>query len=238
MLQAFQYTPCLPEKTLCLTFDDGPGDTIGNGAGPKTLRIANYLANESIRATFFVVGKFVEKFPQIVSEVKKCKHIIGNHTFTHKDKNIPQMFAEDKPNLLNEIESTTNLIKKYIENDTVYFRAPWGLWENEGNGREISDFLNNNLDSSINYVGPICWNIDVDDWKCWQNSEDAESVSDKYFDKIQLLNNGIILMHDSTADDETTMAKNKTFETIEFLIPKLIQSGYKFIGLDDAIKLL
>jgi peptidoglycan/xylan/chitin deacetylase (PgdA/CDA1 family) len=42
-----------PPKTLCLTFDDGPGETIGDGPGPKTLKLAKFLNKNGIRATFF-----------------------------------------------------------------------------------------------------------------------------------------------------------------------------------------
>ena len=50
----------LPSKTLCLTYDDGPGETAGTGPGPRTLAIAECLARYGVRATFFVCGKHVE----------------------------------------------------------------------------------------------------------------------------------------------------------------------------------
>jgi peptidoglycan/xylan/chitin deacetylase (PgdA/CDA1 family) len=46
----------LPEKTLCLTFDDGPGETEGDDPGPKTVQLAEYLTEQNISATFFMVG--------------------------------------------------------------------------------------------------------------------------------------------------------------------------------------
>jgi peptidoglycan/xylan/chitin deacetylase (PgdA/CDA1 family) len=46
----------LPSKTLCLTFDDGPGETMRDGPEPKTVQLAEYLNEESIFATFFMVG--------------------------------------------------------------------------------------------------------------------------------------------------------------------------------------
>ena len=51
----------LPYKTVCLTFDDGPGQPIYKNNGPKTLMIAEYLHNEGIIATFFMVGKLIKK---------------------------------------------------------------------------------------------------------------------------------------------------------------------------------
>ena len=46
----------MPDKTLCLTFDDGPGETNGESKGPRTLELAQYLHAEGIAATFFVLG--------------------------------------------------------------------------------------------------------------------------------------------------------------------------------------
>jgi peptidoglycan/xylan/chitin deacetylase (PgdA/CDA1 family) len=44
----------LPDRTLCLTFDDGPG--------PRTLEIGQYLYTRKISATFFTIGRHMEEF--------------------------------------------------------------------------------------------------------------------------------------------------------------------------------
>ena len=64
----------LPNKTLSLTFDDGPGYSTGSFLGPQTLKIAKYLFEENIRATFFVVGKHVIKYPEVISKIKNYGH--------------------------------------------------------------------------------------------------------------------------------------------------------------------
>ena len=53
----------LPERTLCLTFDDGPGATDGPGVGPRTVDVAQYLSDQGVSATFFMVGKFAADLP-------------------------------------------------------------------------------------------------------------------------------------------------------------------------------
>lgn len=73
----------LPNRTLCLTFDDGPGETGYSGAGPRTLEVGRYLHGYGIPATFFVVGKYAFTLPESMSELKSLGHLIGNHTYEH-----------------------------------------------------------------------------------------------------------------------------------------------------------
>ncbi len=63
-------------KQLALTYDDGPND-------PHTLRLLEVLAKHEVHATFFLIGRYVSQRPDIVRELVRAGHVIGNHTFTH-----------------------------------------------------------------------------------------------------------------------------------------------------------
>src|SRR5438552_18793366 len=63
-------------KQLALTYDDGPND-------PHTFRLLEVLAKHQVRATFFLIGRYVQQRPDIVRELAGGGHIVGNHTFTH-----------------------------------------------------------------------------------------------------------------------------------------------------------
>src|SRR3954462_12496951 len=63
-------------KKLALTYDDGPND-------PHTLHLLDVLAKHEVRATFFLLGKFVQQRPEIVARIVAAGHAIGNHTQTH-----------------------------------------------------------------------------------------------------------------------------------------------------------
>src|SRR6266849_4210439 len=65
-----------PSKQLSLTYDDGPND-------PHTLRLLEVLAKHNVRATFFLIGRYLQQRPDIARELVKAGHVIGNHTFTH-----------------------------------------------------------------------------------------------------------------------------------------------------------
>src|SRR5580698_5674671 len=63
-------------RQIALTYDDGPND-------PHTLRLLEVLAKHSVRATFLLIGRYVEQRPEIVREIVQAGHVVGNHTYTH-----------------------------------------------------------------------------------------------------------------------------------------------------------
>ena len=105
----------LPDKTVCLTYDDGPG--------PNTINIARFLHSKGIAATFFVVGKYAFENEKILNELKELGHLIGNHTYTHPEL---RFFTSVDGDVQNEVINTNKIIEKYIDGKTIYFRAPYG----------------------------------------------------------------------------------------------------------------
>src|SRR5689334_15654481 len=63
-------------RKLALTYDDGPND-------PDTLLLLDVLAKHNVRATFFLIGKYVEQRPDTVRKIAGAGHNIGNHTYSH-----------------------------------------------------------------------------------------------------------------------------------------------------------
>src|SRR5439155_5435888 len=61
-------------RKLALTYDDGPND-------PDTLLLLDVLDNHHVKATFFLIGKYVEQRPDIVRHIAEAGHEIGNHTY-------------------------------------------------------------------------------------------------------------------------------------------------------------
>jgi peptidoglycan/xylan/chitin deacetylase (PgdA/CDA1 family) len=209
-----------------LTFDDGPGETRGNGAGPKTLELARYLHNEKIEACFFMTGIHLIQYPEIAPKVQELGHIIGNHSFTHA-RSFPE-FLKTGWDIVAEIEMTDNLIKKYNSNDTIYFRAPWGEWN-----EEVARELNSKISNHLNHIGPFHWEVNANDWNFWFRGENSENCAAQYLKEIRSANRGIVLMHDSTTDLVKARENNLTFETIKILVPKLKDLGYSFVSLRD-----
>ena len=64
------------EKTVCLTFDDGPDPD-------STPGLLDILDTMNVKAVFFCSGTASEKYPELVSEIKRRNHIVGNHGYNH-----------------------------------------------------------------------------------------------------------------------------------------------------------
>jgi peptidoglycan/xylan/chitin deacetylase (PgdA/CDA1 family) len=222
--------PTLPDKTVCFTFDDGPGKPSFKNKGPKTLKIAQYLHGEGIVATFFMVGKYIKKYPEVVKQVKELGHIIGHHTTNHPDMN--SLFSKGK-NLAPELAVTEHLIKEFITDKHIYFRPPFGRWN-----AEMSKQLNKDLKTDLNYIGPIGWHIDGSDWWFWSkfDKDAAIKCAEHYLKLIRAEKKGIILMHDSNANKLWGVIRrwnSKTLETVKMVVTELKKEGYSFVSLDQ-----
>ena len=112
----------LPPKTLCLTYDDGPGETEGPGSGPRTLELATYLHAEGIGAAFFVEGRHVEQHPAILAQLEELGHLVGNHGYGHPD--LVRILKEGR-DPAEPVARGEALIRAQIHRATRYFRPPY-----------------------------------------------------------------------------------------------------------------
>jgi peptidoglycan/xylan/chitin deacetylase (PgdA/CDA1 family) len=214
----------LPPMTLCLTFDDGPGETSGSGPGPHTLKLAEYLSAQGVPATFFMVGKHAEQFFSLPPRIRNLGHLVANHTYDH-----PQLveFLAGGGDLIDQVSRADAVLRNSIDGPTIFFRAPYGTWSND-----VALTLNNNLAVAMGHVGPILWDIDGGDWYHWKEGHSPQFAADVYLRAIQLAGRGIVLMHDSTADIDVVKQLNRTLSMIQILIPALKAQGYRFVRLD------
>ncbi len=104
------------DKEIALTFDDGPDPV-------DTPRLLDLLRAKGIKATFFVVGRRAEQYPEIVRRTWEEGHLIGNHTWSHQP-----LFCFLPPwQLRREIERATQSIRRACGSKPRYFRSPVGL---------------------------------------------------------------------------------------------------------------
>jgi peptidoglycan/xylan/chitin deacetylase (PgdA/CDA1 family) len=229
----------LPERTLCLTYDDGPGETPGAGPGPRTTDLGRFLRDEGIRATFFVMGRHVDQYPKTVQRLHDWKHIVANHTYSHPGL---VRFVLEGGDAAAELRKTHERIASYTNAAPVYFRPPYGNWREKAhpNGPEdaatsvVADALSGD-DTFTNYLGPILWDIVAEDWECWRKGISPEECARRYLAKAERVGRGIVLMHDSSAEDDLR-SKNRTLELTQHLVPVLKQRGFRFVALDEFVK--
>jgi peptidoglycan/xylan/chitin deacetylase (PgdA/CDA1 family) len=100
------------ERLVALTFDDGPDPVV-------TPKILDVLHREHAPATFFVIGKKVEEYPEIVRRAAAEGHDFGNHTYHHLE--LTEM---NEAGVKFEIERTNQALEKVVGGATRWFRAP------------------------------------------------------------------------------------------------------------------
>lgn len=105
------------QKSLLLTFDDGPHPAYT----PKLLKL---LTEESVPATFFVIGKMAEKHPELVRDIVRSGNTIGNHTFSHVT--LTRIPAED---IRTEYRANNELIKRLTGVKMTFCRPPGGDYD-------------------------------------------------------------------------------------------------------------
>lgn len=102
-------------KLIYLTFDDGPSDRV-------TPKILDVLKEESVKATFFIVGKHAETRKYLIKREFEEGHTVAVHSYSHK---YDEIYA-DKSSLLEDIDKCNALIKEITGKPTNLYRFPGG----------------------------------------------------------------------------------------------------------------
>lgn len=156
------------DKKIAISFDAAWGQTY-------TKEILDTLDKYNVKTTFFLVGFWVDKYPDMVKEISEKGHEIGNHSTTH-----PKMSLLSKQQIKEELETTSQKIEKITGKKPTVFRAPFGDY-------------NNNLISTASELGydTIQWDVDSLDWK----EMGVEHVVDRVVKNVK--DGSIILFHNN-----------------------------------------
>jgi peptidoglycan/xylan/chitin deacetylase (PgdA/CDA1 family) len=216
----------LPPRTLCLTYDDGPG--------LHTRELGHFLFEEGIGATFFVIGRHAEAQPDTLACLQRWGHLIGNHTYSHPGL---VALALAGGGVVGELERTDAIIRPYVSGKVTFFRAPYGNWREKKAPDSAEDSEVSVVAGILNrsgrfehYVGPVNWDISAADYDYWKRGAAAEERARAYLDKIERVGQGIVLIHDSS-EDETVKGHNRAMQTTKLLVPILKAKGYRFLRL-------
>lgn len=185
-------------NAVALCFDDGPDPRY-------TTKIIEILKAKEVPATFFVIGMYAERFPQIVKNASAAGFEIGNHTFSHKP--ITKMQPD---RLEQEVGRTDELISRLIGKKPHWFRPPQLLF-NEQSAKIVE---------SQGY-SIVLGSIDPSDYL---KPPAAEIVGTAL---RQAKTGSIVVMHDGGGD------RSRTVEALPMLIDSLRAAGYKFVKIED-----
>lgn len=186
------------KKTIAISFDAAWGNE-------DTQTLINILKKYNVQATFFVVGAWVDKYPESVKQLSDAGHDIGNHSNSHP--HMPQLSVEQ---MTNELKSCNEKVAAVTGKTPVVFRAPYGDY-------------NNSMIKTVESLGmhTIQWDVDSRDWK-------KEYTTDMIVKGVteNVKSGSIVLFHNAAVN---------TPEALPIILEKLIAEGYQFKLIKDLI---
>jgi peptidoglycan/xylan/chitin deacetylase (PgdA/CDA1 family) len=181
-----------PAATIVrLTFDDGPVRT-------NTPRVLNVLGNYRVKATFFVIGQRVRRYPRLVKRENREGHSVQNHTYTH-----PDLTTLGPVQTRRELRATNRAIKAAGVPRPYRFRPPYGAT----NARVRS------AGASLGLIQTL-WNVDPHDWA----NPPASVICRRVVTNVRP--GSIVLLHDGSGAN--------TVEALPCIIKRLRAQGYGF----------
>lgn len=187
-------------KEVALTFDDGPDNKV-------TLQVLQVLNKYKVKASFFVVGDYVRKYPEVARQIDEQGHLVLNHSNSHKSymKKSKQWVQQD---LLKAEEAVFEAIGKR----PTMFRPPYG---------DVDTVMIAEVKS--NRYKNIIWSYDTLDWTGMVKDSIAHGV------KTWVRPGEIILMHSRQGTEPTAQALPQIIEYLQ-------KQGYKIVRLDKMLK--
>jgi len=197
----------LPNKTVVLTFDDGPHRRYSE-------EIAAILKQYNAPAVFFSVGRNIGSLDaqgkarlnggaDVMRRLKQSGYVLANHSFSHA-----QLSKQSGEGLRAEILNTDTLLKAVDPQRSALFRFPYGA-----RNREAMQALESAQLTSV------MWNIDSLDWA----DPVPSSIADRVLRSVDKEGRGIILFHD---------IHERTVKALPAILDRLVADGYQFAGWD------
>ncbi|MGW1467275.1 polysaccharide deacetylase family protein [Streptomyces sp. NPDC002308] len=177
---------------MVLTFDDGPDPVY-------TPQILATLRRHQVHAMFFLCGEMADDNQDLVRAIAEDGHVIGNHSWTH-----PLMTGLTRAEARDEIERTSEVIRRTAGDAPLWFRAPYGAWNR--NVFEIGAELD---------MEPMAWTVDTLDWETPGTDAIIGRVLDGAAPGV------VVLSHDAGGN------RSQTVEALPQYLPRLIDQGYR-----------
>ncbi len=193
----------MQEKKVALTFDDGPYP-------PSTEPILDLLKSHGAKATFFVVGNRIRRYPELILREQREGHEIANHTYNHKYFNR----HSDSTMLQDEIVKTEAHLQEMDIEKPKLFRPPGGYY-NEAMVRKVR---------SLGYTTVLwSWHQDTKDWR----KPGVQAIVDRVMNHVR--NGDIILFHDYVP------GSMETVEALKLILPALNEQGYQCVTVTELL---
>src|SRR5581483_374067 len=186
-------------RVVALSFDDGPGD--------QTEAILDLLRGHGVRATFFLVGKAIERRRELVHRLVAEGHELGNHTFSHRKLGGLTSAESER-----ELRLTSELIERETGVRPTLFRPPYGL-----------DGLDARSAAAALGMTTIRWSANSRDW----DGSDPQTIAARVIASSQ--QSSVIVLHDGGGNRESTV------RALEIALPVLRAAGLELVTVSEAL---
>jgi peptidoglycan/xylan/chitin deacetylase (PgdA/CDA1 family) len=170
------------------------------------------LAKYEAIATFFLIGRYVQQRPDIVREIVKAGHIVGNHTFSH-----PLLIFKSAAEIRKELSECHAALSDAISKHSNLFRPPFG-------GRRPAVLR---IARELG-LEPVMWNVTSYDW----NAPTAAIIEQKVAKQIR--GGDVILLHDG-GHIQMGADRSQTVRATDHLLTRYKAEGYEFVTVPEMM---
>jgi len=192
------------ELAVALTFDDGPNPD-------ATPRILDALGQRGVHATFFVLGRHADRWPELVARIAAEGHAIGNHGWHHRKLHLksPAYVRDDLARGTSSIEKASGVHPRLFRAPHG-FRSPWVTWIARSLGQRT-----------------VGWSLGV-----WDTDlPGADVIAERTVEGARP--GSILLPHDGDGYD-INGDRTQTAEAVPMIVDRLHERGYRFDLLTTA----
>ena len=192
-------------KTVALTFDDGPNE-------PFTSQIAACLDDRGIKATFFQVGRCVERHPDTSRRLLASGHVIGNHSYAHR---FGRCWSERS--IADEVRLSQSVFRDVLGLEPALYRPPW-LARTPATFRVLHD-------AGLHPVsGEFCHALEP-------LQPSSRHIARRALAKVRP--GSIVIFHDGY--DARGADRSSTVEAVKVVVDTLLHTGFSFSTVDDML---
>lgn len=198
-VKAYCNNPSETDKKIALTFDDGPS--------VFTLEVLALLKKHNAKATFFCIGKYIEKYPEIIKQIISEGHLVGNHSYSHSK--FFDFYTQ--ATITEELQKTDTLLEKFTSKKINFFRPPYGV-------------TTPSIRRALKFTGHkvIGWNIRSLDG----GTKNQDLILNRIIKRVSP--GGIVLLHDTAPHSVLVLEQFLQF---------LEQNNYKVVSTEELLNL-
>jgi peptidoglycan/xylan/chitin deacetylase (PgdA/CDA1 family) len=178
--------------------------------------VLDVLDEYGARATFFVIGSWVERLPEIVRDASARGHEIANHTWTHVDADR----TRELETLRDEVARTNDVIEQVAGRRPSLLRPPYG--SDPGRFARVAAELG--LDATV------LWSVQSFDW---QDPDDPGDIVTQVLAEVEP--GAIVLFHDGRRETNDAQPRRNTLAALPTILERLRSDGYEFLTVSELL---